>query len=208
MYSIQKYFGICICIYINIYTYIYIYIIIHIYIYNYTYICIYIYICLYTNMCIYVYIYIIVEYYTKYTKYDIKNTKLPFRLSPPRHCSSEMEEGVLIPVLQLPAIAWVFSAAGHRKIAWVVEPITHDGSVCMPYMVTFTINKNPQFCSHQSTIHTDPSWDWYFGRRDCRITRMSVSPCDELDPALRVLAISGRMCPADGLLVHKPEHLV
>ena len=33
--------------------------------------------------------------------------------------------------------------------------LSHDGSVCMLYMVTFTINNNPSFVSIY-TIHTDP----------------------------------------------------
>ena len=37
--------------------------------------------------------------------------------------------------------------------------LSHDGSVCMLYMVTFTINKNPSFVSIY-TMHTNPSWVW------------------------------------------------
>ena len=36
---------------------------------------------------------------------------------------------------------------------------SHDGSVCMVYMVTFTINIPPRLAS---TTHTDPSWEMTF----------------------------------------------
>ena len=40
---------------------------------------------------------------------------------------------------------------------------THDGSVCMPYMVTFTINIPPML-AYIYTIHTDLSWDRILSR--------------------------------------------
>ena len=43
-----------------------------------------------------------------------------------------------------------------------VLPIPHDGSVCMPYMVShLPSTKNPVMWSHQSTINMVPSWDIY-----------------------------------------------
>ena len=39
---------------------------------------------------------------------------------------------------------WSGRVKGSRQVRYVIL-LTHDGSVCMPYMVTFTINI-PQFC--------------------------------------------------------------